>query len=83
MLFEEESNLFILNKRIEFTIFINKFVYISRNISKKKNIQFILAENYNFFKNWIRKNPIFSDVSIEKSVRILKESFIEKNKLLF
>lgn len=26
---------------------------------------------------------ISTDVSIEKSVRILKESFIEKNKLLF
>ena len=63
LLLEEESNLFILSMRIEFTIFLNKFVY---TFHREERYSIYIAKNYRRTRNFLKIEfiKISTDVSI-------------------
>lgn len=63
LLLEEESNLFIPSMRIEFTIFLNKFVY---TFHREERYSIYIAENYRRTRNFSKIGfvKISTDVSI-------------------
>lgn len=82
LLLEEESNLFILSMRIEFTIFLNKFVY---TFHREERYSIYIAKNYRRTRNFLKIEfiKISTDVSIYWNFKGKTSRFIEKEKSKF